>query len=62
MPVACVRPCRYFRKAAALEVLDRMEEALSCYQHALERNKENKQLADKVRMLQKVVKSKADKR
>lgn len=34
-------------------------QALQSYQQALERNKENKQLAEKVRVLQKVVRSKA---
>ncbi|PRW57250.1 serine threonine- phosphatase 5 [Chlorella sorokiniana] len=45
----------YFRKAAALEALGRMEEALQCYRSSLERNKESKQLAEKVRVLTKIV-------
>ncbi|KAL4452164.1 hypothetical protein ABPG75_007826 [Micractinium tetrahymenae] len=45
----------YFRKAAALETLDQMPEALQCYQAAFERNRDSKQLAEKVRLLQKIV-------
>ncbi|KAL4426110.1 hypothetical protein ABPG77_002696 [Micractinium sp. CCAP 211/92] len=45
----------YFRKAAALEALDQMPEALHSYQAALERKRDSKQLAEKVRLLQKIV-------
>ncbi|KAL4857231.1 Small glutamine-rich tetratricopeptide repeat-containing protein beta [Chlorella vulgaris] len=49
----------YFRKGAVLEALEKMDEALESYQAAYQRNKESKQLAEKVRVLQKVVRSKA---
>jgi hypothetical protein len=37
-------------------------QALPCYQAALERNKDSKQLVEKVRLLQKVVKSRGQQR